>query len=75
MEALPRELGGCRNLNKLMLQGNALGSLPEEIGRLGALAELGVQLVSGDAEELSRNLAADTERWGAVIRAANIQPE
>jgi tripartite-type tricarboxylate transporter receptor subunit TctC len=53
----------------------ALRAATDDPALRARLAELGVQLVSGDAEELSRNLAADTERWGAVIRAANIQPE
>jgi tripartite-type tricarboxylate transporter receptor subunit TctC len=39
------------------------------------LAEQGVQLISGDAGVLRQTLAADTARWGSVIREANIRLE
>ncbi|RKK04060.1 tripartite tricarboxylate transporter substrate binding protein [Pseudoroseomonas wenyumeiae] len=39
------------------------------------LAEQGVQLISGDAGVLRQALAADTARWGSVIREANIRLE
>ena len=39
------------------------------------LAEQGVQLISGDAPTLKERLIADTEKWGKVIREANIKLE
>lgn len=53
----------------------ALRTATEDSTLRARLAEQGVQLVSGDAETLRRTLISDTERWGEVIRAANIQPD
>ena len=53
----------------------ALRAATDDPALRARLVEQGVQLVSGDADELRRTLAADTERWGTVIRNANIQPD
>ncbi|MCG7361434.1 tripartite tricarboxylate transporter substrate binding protein [Roseomonas sp. ACRSG] len=53
----------------------ALRAATEDPTIRARLAEQGVQLVSGDAEVLRRTLAADTARWGSVIREANIRLE
>ncbi|WP_431285811.1 Bug family tripartite tricarboxylate transporter substrate binding protein [Humitalea sp. 24SJ18S-53] len=39
------------------------------------LSEQGVQVTPGGAAELQRLLAAETEKWGRVIRTAQIRPE
>jgi tripartite-type tricarboxylate transporter receptor subunit TctC len=39
------------------------------------LAELGGMTIAGPAADLGKLIAADTEKWGKVIRAANIKPE
>jgi tripartite-type tricarboxylate transporter receptor subunit TctC len=39
------------------------------------LAELGGMPMEGSAADLGRLIAADTEKWGKVIRAAHIKPE
>jgi tripartite-type tricarboxylate transporter receptor subunit TctC len=39
------------------------------------MSEQGVELVSGDATVLRKNLADDTRRWGDVIREGNIKLE
>jgi hypothetical protein len=39
------------------------------------MREQGVELVTGDAATLRALLAAETERWGNLIRSANIRVE
>jgi tripartite-type tricarboxylate transporter receptor subunit TctC len=39
------------------------------------LNELGGMTIAGAAADLGKLIAADTEKWGKVIRAANIKPE
>jgi tripartite-type tricarboxylate transporter receptor subunit TctC len=39
------------------------------------LAELGGMTIAGPAADLGKLIAADTEKWGKVIRAANVKPE
>jgi tripartite-type tricarboxylate transporter receptor subunit TctC len=41
----------------------------------GRLAELGGTIVSGTPAEFAKLIAEETEKWGKVIRAANIRPE
>ena len=41
----------------------------------GRLADLGGILLAGSAAEFGRLIADTTEKWGKVIRAANIKPE
>lgn len=53
----------------------ALRAATEDQTIRARLAEQGVQLVSGDAAVLRQTLAADTARWGAVIREAGIRIE
>jgi tripartite-type tricarboxylate transporter receptor subunit TctC len=53
----------------------ALRAATEDPSARARLAEQGVQLVSGDAAVLRQTLAADTIRWGNVIREANIRLE
>jgi tripartite-type tricarboxylate transporter receptor subunit TctC len=37
--------------------------------------EMGYTMFAGSAAEFGKFIAEDTERWGKVIRAANIKPE
>ncbi len=39
------------------------------------LAQLGVEVLSGSSADFAQLIAADTEKWGRVIRAANIKVE
>ena len=39
------------------------------------LADLGGTALVGSATDLAKLIADDTEKWGKVIRAANIKPE
>jgi tripartite-type tricarboxylate transporter receptor subunit TctC len=39
------------------------------------LAELGVTALAGSPADFGKLIAADTEKWGKVIRTANIKPE
>jgi tripartite-type tricarboxylate transporter receptor subunit TctC len=39
------------------------------------LSELGVSPIVGSPADLGKLIADDTEKWGKVIRAANIRPE
>ena len=39
------------------------------------LHELGGMAIGGSPAELGKLIAEDTEKWGKVIRAANIKPE
>jgi tripartite-type tricarboxylate transporter receptor subunit TctC len=40
----------------------------------GRLADMGGMMLPGPPAEFERLLAAETEKWGKVIRAANIKP-
>jgi tripartite-type tricarboxylate transporter receptor subunit TctC len=39
------------------------------------LADLGVTVLAGTPAEFGKFIAEETEKWGKVIRAANIKPE
>src|SRR5262245_20922200 len=39
------------------------------------LAEFGVTALPGSSADFGKLIAAETEKWGKVIRAANIKPE
>ena len=39
------------------------------------LADLGGTAMAGSPAEFGNFIAAETEKWGKVIRAANIKPE
>jgi tripartite-type tricarboxylate transporter receptor subunit TctC len=39
------------------------------------LADLGADILAGSPDDFGRLVAADTEKWGKVIRAANIRAE
>jgi tripartite-type tricarboxylate transporter receptor subunit TctC len=39
------------------------------------LAEVGVTALAGSPADFAKLIAAETEKWGKVIRAANIKPE
>ena len=39
------------------------------------LADLGGTVLPGSPTEFARHIADETEKWGKVIRAANIKPE
>ena len=53
----------------------ALRKATDDTGLRARMAEQGVELVSGDAAMLRETLAADTARWGQVIREGNIRLE
>jgi tripartite-type tricarboxylate transporter receptor subunit TctC len=39
------------------------------------IADLGGMVLAGSPADFGKIIADDTEKWGRVIRAANIQPE
>jgi tripartite-type tricarboxylate transporter receptor subunit TctC len=39
------------------------------------MADLGSEPLSGSAADSAKLIAEETEKWGKVIRAANIKPE
>jgi tripartite-type tricarboxylate transporter receptor subunit TctC len=39
------------------------------------LADLGVTVLAGSPAEFANHIAAETEKWGKLIRAANIKPD
>jgi tripartite-type tricarboxylate transporter receptor subunit TctC len=55
--------------------GEALAIATGDAELRARMQEQGVELVTGDAQVLRNTLAADTARWGEVIRAANIRVE
>ncbi|WP_160122287.1 Bug family tripartite tricarboxylate transporter substrate binding protein [Rhodovarius lipocyclicus] len=55
--------------------GRALGAATSDPDLRARLAEQGVELVTGDANQLRTTLASETQRWGDLIRQANIKPE
>ena len=70
-------IGAPRNtpseiIEKLNREINTATSDPRMIARLG---ELGLTPLQGTPAEFARLLADETEKWGKVIRAANIKPE
>jgi hypothetical protein len=38
-------------------------------------ADLGATVFAGSPSDFGRHIAAETEKWGKVVRAANIKPE
>jgi tripartite-type tricarboxylate transporter receptor subunit TctC len=59
-----------------------IGKLNSEINKALAdakmkerLADLGTTILGGSAAELGKLIADDTDKWGKVIRAANIKPD
>jgi tripartite-type tricarboxylate transporter receptor subunit TctC len=55
--------------------GAALRVATQDLALRARMREQGVDLVTGDAGALRGLLAAETERWGRLIRAANIRVE
>jgi tripartite-type tricarboxylate transporter receptor subunit TctC len=55
--------------------GAALAAATGDADLRTRMAEQGVEMLTGDAEVLRRTLAADTQKWGDVIRRANIRLE
>ena len=39
------------------------------------IADLGATVLSGSPADFAKLIADETEKWGKVIRAANIKPE
>jgi hypothetical protein len=39
------------------------------------IADLGGTVLAGSPADFGKLIAGDTEKWGKVIRAANIKPE
>ncbi|HEY3641339.1 MAG TPA: hypothetical protein VGL31_09600 [Xanthobacteraceae bacterium] len=44
-------------------------------GGSARLADLGATALAGSPAEFGKLIAGETEKWGKVIRAANIKPE
>ena len=42
---------------------------------LAVIADLGGMVLPGSPADFGKFIAAETEKWGKVIRAANIKPE
>jgi tripartite-type tricarboxylate transporter receptor subunit TctC len=59
-------------VNKLNNEINAALADPQFKARL---ADLGGTVITGSPSDFGRFVAAETEKWGKVIRAANIKPE
>ena len=59
-------------VDKLKVEINAGLADPKIKGRL---AELGSVVFGGSPRDFGKHLAAETEKWGKVIRVANIKPE
>jgi tripartite-type tricarboxylate transporter receptor subunit TctC len=59
-------------VNKLNNEFNAALADPKMKMRL---AELGLTMLGGSPTEFGKLIAGETEKWGKVIRAANIKPE
>jgi tripartite-type tricarboxylate transporter receptor subunit TctC len=59
-------------INKLNREINAALADPKIKARL---ADLGGMVLSGSPADFGKFIAAETEKWGKVIRAANIKPE
>jgi tripartite-type tricarboxylate transporter receptor subunit TctC len=55
--------------------GEALAAATSDAELRARMQDQGVELVTGNAEMLRTTLAADTARWGEVIRTANIRLE
>jgi tripartite-type tricarboxylate transporter receptor subunit TctC len=51
---------------------NAILADPKAKARL---AELGGTVLPGSPADFGKLIAAETEKWGRVVRAANIKPE
>jgi len=43
--------------------------------RAGRLADLGASVLSGSPADFGKLIADETERWGKVVRAANIRAD
>ena len=56
-------------LNREINAGLADPALRKRLGELGGMA------IGGSPADLGRLIAGETEKWGKVIRAANIKPE
>jgi tripartite-type tricarboxylate transporter receptor subunit TctC len=70
-------IGATRNtpveiIHKLNAEINAALADPKITARL---ADMGGTVLPGPSEDFARVIAEDTEKWGKVIRAANIKPE
>ncbi len=59
----------------LSAAGAALRTATEDAALRARMREQGVELLTGDAAALRTLLAAETERWGGLIRSANIRVE
>jgi tripartite-type tricarboxylate transporter receptor subunit TctC len=66
-KATPTEI-----VERLNSEINAALAYPKLKGRL---ADLGGTVLSGSRLDFGKLIAEDTEKWGKVIRAANIKPE
>jgi tripartite-type tricarboxylate transporter receptor subunit TctC len=70
-------LGAPRNtpaeiIDKLNKEINAALADPKMKARL---ADLGGTMIAGSPADFGKLIANETEKWGKVIRAANIKPE
>ena len=65
----PIKAGKLAALNREI---NAVLADPKTVARL---SELGAAVLAGSSADFGRLIAAETEKWGRVVRAANIKPE
>ena len=70
-------LGAPRNtpaeiVDKLNKEINAILADPKFKGRL---SDMGVSTLGGSPDDFGKLIAAETEKWGKVVRFANIRPE
>ena len=59
-------------VNRLNTEINAILADPQARSRI---ADMGASPFAGSSADFAKFIAEDTERWGKVIRAANIKPE
>src|SRR5262249_45490595 len=62
----------AQHVSRLHREVNAVLADPAVKARM---AELGSEIFTGSPAEFGKLIAQDTEKWGKVIRAANIKPE
>ena len=70
-------LGAPRNtpveiIDKLNKEINAALSDPKLKGRF---TEIGISVLAGSPADFGKLIAAETEKWGKVVKFANIKPE
>ena len=70
-------VGAPRNtpIQIIQMLNNEINAALAEPKMKARIAELGSEPLPGSPAEFGKLLAEETEKWGKVIRAANIKPE